>query len=102
MSWLCQVFLWGLDADSAAITASLNDERRTWVASDFQYALHLAEGFAMAGDCDPAFEWLEISVSRGAVNHPFLSQRDPLLANLRGDARFAPLMARVEAVWRSL
>ena len=102
MSWLCQVFLWALAGDSAAITAGLTDERRTWVASDFQYALHLAECFAMAGDRDPAFEWLDIAVSRGAVNHPFLSRRDPLLANLRADARFAPLMARVEAVWRSL
>jgi hypothetical protein len=102
MSWLCQVFVWGLDADSAAITAGLTNERQTWVASDFQYALYLAECFAMAGDLDPAFEWLEIAVSRGAVNYPFLSQRDPLLANLRGDARFAPLMARVETVWRSL
>jgi len=102
MSWLCQTFVWGLDANSAAITASLTDDRRIWAASDFQYALHLAECFAMAGDRDQAFEWLDIAVTRGAVNYPFLAERNPLLANLRDDSRFAPLMTRVEAVWRSL
>jgi hypothetical protein len=36
------------------------------------------------------------------VNYPFLSARDPYLANLRGDPRFEPLMAQVKAIWQRL
>jgi hypothetical protein len=38
------------------------------------------------------------SASAGVVNYPFLSSRDPYHANLRGDWRFEPLMARVKTI----
>jgi hypothetical protein len=32
--------------------------------------------------------WLEIALSRGCVNYPLLAEKDPFLANIRGEERF--------------
>lgn len=37
----------------------------------------------------------------GFVNHPFLSEFDPLLSTLRVDALFETLMVRVKAMWEA-
>ena len=53
------------------------------------------------GRCDEALRWLERATERGFIHHPSLSAGDPLLAGLRGDPRFAALMAGVEKRWLS-
>lgn len=37
----------------------------------------------------------------GLANYPFLARVDPLIENLRGEARFRALLERVEAEWRA-
>jgi non-specific serine/threonine protein kinase len=59
----------------------------------------LAQGYALAGMTEPALHWLAIAVDRGFINHPFLARHDPLLATLRGDARFEELMTSVRERW---
>jgi serine/threonine protein kinase len=102
LTWLAQVFLWTLEGSRDRIAESLTAERIRWARADLQYSLHLAECLATVGDADGAFDWLDNAIRCGVVNYPFLAVRDPFLANLRSDARFEPLMARVKAIWERL
>jgi serine/threonine-protein kinase len=98
-TWLSELFTWALKNDRDAIHLSFTPERRAWIRMDLQYSLLVAECYAMVGDRDQAFDWLGHAVDYGLVNHTFLAARDPFLANLRDDARFAPLMDRARSAW---
>jgi eukaryotic-like serine/threonine-protein kinase len=102
LTWLTELFVWALDGRRDDILSTLTEERVRWARADLQYSLQLAEYFAMLGENDRAFDWLENAIRCGVVNYPFLSTRDPYLANLRGDPRFEPLMAHVKAIWQRL
>ena len=43
--------------------------------------------------------WLEIALSRGCLNYPLLAEKDPFLANIRGEPWFINLMERVKYEW---
>jgi len=43
--------------------------------------------------------WLEHAVDRGFINYPLLAEKDPFLANIRGEERFKKLMERVKHEW---
>jgi hypothetical protein len=102
LTWLTELFVWALDGRRDDILSTLTEERVRWARADLQYSLQLAEYFAILGENDRAFDWLENAIRCGVVNYPFLSTRDPYLANLRGDPRFEPLMAHVKAIWQRL
>ena len=102
LAWLTALFGLALDGRRMDIERSLTPERIRWARTDLQYSLQLAECFAMTGDRDRAFDWLENAIAHGVVNYPFLSARDPFLGNLRDDPRFLPLMARVKEIWLRL
>jgi uncharacterized membrane-anchored protein len=53
--------------------------------------LIVAEVFAMTGDTDRAFEWLERAV-RGGDERTEWFQRDPLLAKIRSHPRFRQIL----------
>ena len=72
-------------------------EEKVW--SDFQYTHLMAQAQAILGRRDEALRWLRRSTERGLIHYPFLSERDPLLANLRGDPRFAELLESVRTRW---
>jgi len=59
----------------------------------------MASGYALLDENEDALRWLEIAVSRGFINFPFLSQYDPFMQNLRGDKCFEKLMVRVKYDW---
>ncbi|HEX3231074.1 MAG TPA: AAA family ATPase, partial [Pyrinomonadaceae bacterium] len=65
-------------------------------------ALFLADGYALIGDHDAALRWLRTAVAQGFINYPYLATRDPFLANVRSDPRFAELMRGVKARWEAL
>jgi non-specific serine/threonine protein kinase len=64
-----------------------------------QYSCFVATFHAMTGDADLAVDWLENAVDRGFINYPYLTDCDPFLARLHGNARFEKLMVRVKREW---
>jgi TolB-like protein len=87
---LAHALLGELAAADRLISADL--ESKLW--SDFQYTHAMAQAQALLGRADEAFRWLRRSVERGFLHHRFLA-RDPLLANLRDEAEFGPLIEHV-------
>jgi serine/threonine protein kinase len=79
------------NADAADELVSSDLEAKLW--SDFQYPHAMAQAMALLGRADEALRWLGRSVERGFLHHEFLA-RDPLLANLRGHAGFAAVLAQ--------
>jgi hypothetical protein len=63
---------------------------------------NIADGYALLGQKDEALKWLRKAMDHGFINYPFLAVHDPLLANVRSDPRFAPLMQEVRARWEAL
>lgn len=59
----------------------------------------LAEGFALAGARQSAFQWLQVAIDRGFVNYPFLSRHDPAFEALRGDSAFKALLETAKHRW---
>ena len=103
LTWLTEMFVWALDGRREDVLATLTEERVRWARADLRSSLQLAEVLRnpkgersgvrdVARECD----------SLRSVNYPFLSARDPYLANLRGDPRFEPLMAHVKTIWQRL
>jgi hypothetical protein len=85
--------------EAAAADALTDDAWAAKIWSDFQYTHVMAQAQAKLGRRSEALRWLERSTERGLLNAPFLSERDPLLAGLRDDPRFADLMTHVRRRW---
>lgn len=66
---------------------------------DPSYSWDVAVAFALLGKRKDALDWLENAVDRGFINYPFLAEKDPFLANLRGEERFKKLMERAKKEW---
>jgi serine/threonine protein kinase/tetratricopeptide (TPR) repeat protein len=77
-----------------AARAELNDDviRNASVDPDIAYAV--ASVYALEGEPDEAFQWLERSAALGNENKP-LFENDPNLSGLRDDTRFGELMRRI-------
>ena len=69
--------------------------------NDLQYSWFVAQSYALLADREPAMRWLRQSVERGFINYPFLSERDPLLVNLRDLPEFHKLMEFVKNRWET-
>ena len=57
-------------------------------------AYQVAEAYAWRGEKDKAFEWLERAYAQNDGGLSFFKV-DPLIANLRGDPRFAALVKKM-------
>jgi TolB-like protein len=57
----------------------------------------LAGGFAALGDTEQALYWVDQAIERGFAHIPFLAERDPLLARLRGTPAFVERLDRLQA-----
>src|SRR6266853_1592378 len=77
-----------------AARAELNEDVRRNAAVDPDIAYAVASVYALEGEFDQAFEWLQRSVKLGNENKP-LFEHDPNLAALREDQRFATLLRKV-------
>jgi len=87
--------------DREGVLELLNQDYQRWAEKDFQYSEWAAQALAQVGESEQALDWLENSVERGNINHPFFSEYDPFLANLRSHSRFAELMKRVKTEWEN-
>ena len=77
-----------------AARAELNDDVKRNASVDPDIAYAVASVFALEGERDEAFAWLERSVALGNENKP-LFENDPNLVSVREDERFAELMRRI-------
>lgn len=74
--------------------AQLTDEALSISRADHDMAYWVASTYAILGEKDLAFKWLNRAVRLGNENRPHY-ERDHSLDSLRGDPRFAELMAKV-------
>jgi len=65
---------------------------------DHQWSYLVAVPLAMVDAREESLDWLENAVNRGFINYPELD-RNPFLANIRGEERFKKLMERVKHEW---
>jgi non-specific serine/threonine protein kinase len=66
---------------------------------DYWAPFTMAEGYAVLGQTAEALRWLEHAIDKGWINYPLLAEKDPWLANIRGEPRFRKLMERVKYEW---
>jgi tetratricopeptide (TPR) repeat protein len=67
---------------------------------DEQYSWAMAAGYAMIGEKEAAFNWLENATRhRGWIPYQFLTEYDPFLTNIREEERFKMLMEEVREKW---
>jgi non-specific serine/threonine protein kinase len=59
----------------------------------------VASIMALLDERKEALDWLENAVNRGFINYPLLAEKEPWLANIRGEERFKKLMERVKYEW---
>jgi non-specific serine/threonine protein kinase len=77
----------------------MTDDLRKTCLRDSTYGHHLAGIFALLGERSEALDWLGRAVTAGFINYPLLADKDPFLANIRGEERFKKLMKRVKYEW---
>jgi hypothetical protein len=102
LATLTRLFGHALRGEAAAADALVTEAWTETIWSDFQYAHMMAQAQALLGRRDEALRWLRRATDRGMIHYPFFAERDPLLANLRGDPRFAALLESVRARWERL
>jgi serine/threonine-protein kinase len=74
--------------------AEISDAVKRNAEVDADIAYSLGSVYALEGDPDQAFEWLDRSVSLGNENRPCF-EHDPNLASLREDPRFKEIIVRI-------
>ena len=77
-----------------AARAELTDAVKRNAAVDADIAYSLGSVYALEGEPDQAFEWLQRSVSLGNENRPCF-EHDPNLGSLREDPRYRELITRI-------
>lgn len=79
--------------------AQITNETRALAKADHDMSYWLAQAYAVLGEKDEAFKWLEKAIKLGNENRPWF-EKDSCIASLRGDDRFKELMNRIEANMR--
>jgi non-specific serine/threonine protein kinase len=99
---LAAVYLHAFKGRREDVLAGLTPALVAALETDPQYCWFLAQCHALVGDVDGGIGWVQAAVARGFINHDLLARHDPFLANLRGDPRYAALMADVERRMRAI
>ncbi len=74
---------------------NITTESKALAKADHDMSYWFAQVYSTLNERDTAFEWLERAIKLGNENRPWF-ERDKSLANIREDARFAELMAKIE------
>jgi serine/threonine-protein kinase len=78
-----------------AARAALTDRVKASAAADPDIAYWLASAFALEGERDQAFKWLERAIRLGREDRSWF-EMDPDWGSLRDDPRYQELMSRIE------
>ncbi len=79
----------------AEALAQLTEQVKDVAAADHDISYWLASVYALEGDREQAFEWLERSIALGNENKPWF-ESDSNWEQLRNDERFQQLMEKIE------
>ena len=82
----------------ATVTEQL--KQAAW-CDDF-FSLIMTDAYALIGEYDNSFYWLEHTIDYGYTNVRFLGEFEPFLENIRTDGRFRALMQKAEFLSGSL
>ncbi len=88
-----------LEGKKSEALRRLDSNPRLQNTRDFQYVYWITECYALIDEKERALDWLERDVDLGMINYPLMNELDPFLKNIRGEARFRKLMARVKKEW---
>jgi serine/threonine protein kinase/tetratricopeptide (TPR) repeat protein len=99
LACLGQAFKGAFEGRRDEALASLESNPHLKSPWDFQTAYWKTECLALIGEKEMALDCLELDVNLGMSNYPLMSELDPFLANIRGEERFAKLIARVKDEW---
>jgi eukaryotic-like serine/threonine-protein kinase len=81
--------------DASAARAELTEAALGVGGANFDVAYWIASAYALLGERDDAFSWLERAIKLGNENRPWF-ESDPNWDGLREDARFGELMSGIE------
>ena len=88
-----------LQGDKQGALQELTPEFYGWCRREGLWSYHIASDFALLNAKEEALDWLENAVDCGHINYPLFAEKDPWLANIRGEPRFQKLMERVKYEW---
>ena len=63
------------------------------------YSRFMADSYALIDEKEEAVNWLRNDMNLGFINYPYLAEYNPLIENIRGDARFKELLEEVRKRW---
>ena len=90
-----------VEKDTKKIEKLVTGDFKKTVRSDPQTTYFVSVMYVVAGMKDAALDLLEQAVNQGFINYPLMSEKDPILKNLRGEERFKKLMERVKYEWEN-
>ena len=93
---------YGVQGEKEKAVQEMTPDFKKTCRRTYTFAHHLAGVFALLDEKEEALNWLESAVNRGFINYPLLARHDPLLENIRGEARFRKLMERVKHEWENV
>jgi len=80
-----------LEGDGERVAELVTEELQAAFRTDLLYAFMLAERYALLGEKEQAFDWLEVAIEGGFWNFDFLKS-DPLLRNLQAEPELTRLV----------
>jgi TolB-like protein len=98
---LALMLKYGLQSDASGAKVELKGQFHDWCYNECTWSYFVSVAFTLAGAKDHAIKWLEHAVDLGWINYPLLAEKDPLLANIRNEARFKKLLKRVKYEWEN-
>jgi TolB-like protein/tetratricopeptide (TPR) repeat protein len=90
-----------LQGDVGSALDLLTKQFYDWCYGECTWSYFISVAFALADAKQYSMDWLEHSIDLGWINYPLLAVKDPLLANIRNEARFKKLLQRVKYEWEN-
>jgi tetratricopeptide (TPR) repeat protein len=91
---LLRAILLSLEGDIPAALVEVNEDVLKWGGVAGHLTSEVATFYSVAGDVSAALLWLDRAVRHGDERGEYFA-RDPLLANVRADPRFAHILASI-------